>query len=281
MQLHTYENLWNEVHQFQEKPKGPHVLAISGGKGGVGKSLTTANLGLSLHQLGMRTLLIDGDLGLANLDVLMGVVPQTSLEDIITGQSPVQDVMMNVYQGMYLLPSYSGIQKTPQLSYPQRSYLFQQLQNFWNDLQFVLIDTAAGASDTVEQWLLSSHNVALVVTPDPTSLTDAYALMKILKCKGHQMKFKLLVNMVKNQEEGLQIFKHMSYVTMEHLGVPLSLLGIVPEDISLKHSVRERNLCVQKYPFSESSKAFRKIALEIVQERVDQPSDFLKKMVGF
>lgn len=248
------------------QPKIPTVLAISGGKGGVGKTLTTANIGLCMARMGMRTLLIDGDFGLANLDVVLNLRPQFTLDDVLCGERHLKDIIMTGSEGIKVIPSSSGVMKVPELDKLQKLMLLDQIESLDEEFDVVLIDTPAGVSKNVQYWTSSAAEVIMVVTPEPTSLADCYASIKILSQMTAENSFKLIVNMVRNDVEAKKIYEKISTLSDEYLQVRVDYLGYIPFDESVRSSVRERVPYVQKYPFSLAAQGVRDISRQIVTQ---------------
>lgn len=244
----------------------PRVLAITGGKGGVGKTLTTANLGLCFARLGMRTLLIDGDFGLANLDVVLNVRPQNTIDDVLCGERDLSDVILTGPDGVRVIPASSGALKVSELGRMQKLVLLDQIESLDEEFDVVLIDTAAGVSKNVQYWTASAAQVVVVVTPEPTSLADGYATMKILSQATRETSFKLVVNMVRSEDEGLRVYEKLSSLADDYLQVKVEYLGSIPFDESMRQSVRERVPCVQRYPFSQAARGLRTVANQILSE---------------
>jgi flagellar biosynthesis protein FlhG len=244
--------------------KAPRVITVTGGKGGVGKTLTTANLGLCFVREGMRTLLIDGDLGLANLDVVLNVRADSTLDDVLSGERELKDVIVTGPEGLRLIPASSGMPKVSELGKMQKLVLLDQIECLQDDFDIVLIDTPAGVSKNVQYWAASASEVVLVATPEPTSLADAYATMKVLFQTNNETVFKLIVNMAKSDEEALRVYERLSSVAAEYLQVKVDYLGNIPLCDSVRNSVRERAPYVQRYPFSAASRGVRSLAREIL-----------------
>lgn len=244
--------------------KAPRVMTITGGKGGVGKTLTTANLGLCFVREGMRTLLIDGDFGLANLDVLLNVHADSTLEDVLTGERELKDVIIHGPEGIRLIPASSGMPKVSELNQMQKLVLLDQIESIQDDFDVVLIDTPAGVSKNVQYWAGSASEIILVATPEPTSLADAYATMKVLAQTNNDYVFRLVVNMARNEEEAIRVYERLSSVANEYLQARLEYAGHIPMCDSVRQSVRERTAYTQKYPFSPASRGVRGIARELL-----------------
>lgn len=265
-------NLGATVNQIQKnvhKPanhssKAPRVMTVTGGKGGVGKTLTTANLGLCFVREGMRTLLIDGDFGLANLDVLLNVHAASTLEDVLVGERELKDVIIRGPEGVRLIPASSGMPKVCELNQMQKLVLLDQIESIQDDFDVVLIDTPAGVSKNVQYWAGCASEILLVATPEPTSLADAYATMKVLAQTNNDYTFRLIVNMAKDEDEAMRVFERLSSVANEYLQARIEYAGHIPMCDSVRQSVRERSAYTQKYPFSPASRGVRGIARELL-----------------
>ncbi len=244
--------------------KIPSVIAISGGKGGIGKTLTTANLGLCMARMGMRTLLIDGDFGLANLDVVLNMRPDFTLDDVLSGERHIKQIIMDGPEGLRVIPSSSGVMKVPELDHIQKLALLDQIDELDEEFDLIIIDTPAGVSKNVQYWTTSSTEIIMIVTPEPTSLADCYASIKILAQTTNETNFKLIINMAQNEIEAKRIYEKISLLSDEYIGARIEYLGFIPFDDSVKKSVRERSSYVQKYPFSPASQGMREIARQIM-----------------
>lgn len=244
----------------------PSVLAISGGKGGIGKTLTTANLGISLARIGMRVLMLDGDFGLANLDVILNMRPQYTLDDVLNGERHLRDIILTGPEGVRVIPSSSGALKVSELTSLQKLMLLDQVEELDEEFHFMLLDTPAGVSKNVQYWASSSTETILVVTPEPTSLADCYASMKILSQTTIENKFKLIINMCQNDFDGKRVYEKLSTLAEDHLGVRVEYLGSIPMDESVRYSVKERVPFVLKYPFSNASQAMREVARSLATQ---------------
>jgi flagellar biosynthesis protein FlhG len=251
----------------------PRVVAVSGGKGGVGKTLTTANLGICLSHLGLKTLLIDADMGLANLDVLFNVRPTVTLDDVLTGEAKLKDIAIPINDSLKIIPSSSGCIQIPELTTGSKTLLHEQIEEYDEVFDIILIDTPAGVSQNVKYWVRSAQDVILLTTPEPTSLSDCYATMKILSQGSQDYHFKLIVNMTKSEEEALKIYERLSYVAEDYLNVNLSYMGHILYDEIVKLSVHERIPYAQKYPFSKPAESLRQMARLLT---VDHDARFLK-----
>lgn len=244
----------------------PRVLAICGGKGGVGKTLTTANLGVALAKQGQRVLMLDGDFGLANLDVVLGLRAGPTIEDVIEGECELGKVVLRGPEGVRVIPAASGVLRAGELSQVQKLVLMDGLEALDEEFDVVLVDCAAGVSRNVQFWTSAAAEVVLVATPEPTSLSDAYASMKVLNRATSETEFKLVVNMVKDEGEGLRVFDRLAGLAAEFLHVKVQYLGSVCFDEAVRSSVRERIPFVQRYPFSPAARSLRSMAAALLRE---------------
>jgi flagellar biosynthesis protein FlhG len=249
------------------------VISVTSGKGGVGKTNVVANLAFAMGKMGKRILILDADLGLANMDVLLGLNPRFTIQHVISGERRLQEVILSTPGGCHLLPAASGIQELTDLDYSQRLFLLNELDALQDEFDILLIDTGAGISANVMYFNFAAMERVVVVTNEPTSLTDAYALIKVLTKKYRQRKFKILVNVARNHEEGLRIFKQLSAVVDRFLGsLAMDYLGCVQHDENLPKAVRQQQPVVERYPNTRASRDFMELAEKIVSE--DDSADF-------
>jgi flagellar biosynthesis protein FlhG len=250
-----------------EQSENPEIIVVTGGKGGVGKSVTSANLAYCLSQQNQQVLLIDTDLGLANLDVLLGVKVHANIEHVLSGEAQLHHVICPVAPGLHLIPASSGSLKVVELDRIKKLTLLDQIEGLNHHYDTIIIDTAAGLSGQVQNWATLSSQCLVVCTPEPTSLADAYATMKILHARSGLASFRLIVNMVSTESEALRVYDKLASVAEEYLGAQVTYLGHIPMDEALRRSVRERTAVMQRYPFSPSASAYRSLARELIQLR--------------
>ena len=250
--------------------KPVRVMSVSSGKGGVGKSNVVINLSVAFDRLGLRTLIMDADLGLANIDVLLGLTPKYNMSHVLSGQKRLEEVLVDGPGGVKIMPASSGVQELTRLTDEQKLLFLEMLDELETDIDVLLIDTGAGISDTVLYFNLAAHERIIVVTPEPTSLTDAYALIKVLYSKHGERHFRILVNLAANESMGKSIFAKLSKVADHFLdGLSLDYLGTIPHDTSVTKSVMQQRPVLEAFPETQASKAFMRIA-EIV--RNDRPN---------
>ncbi|MNH80397.1 Flagellum site-determining protein YlxH [compost metagenome] len=239
------------------------VIAVTGGKGGVGKTTVAVNLSLALAKLGRRVVLLDGDLGLANIDVLLGLSQQYTLADLIEGRCELSDVLLRGPGGIRIVPAASGIQSMVHLSAAQHAGLIQAFSEIGDSLDVLVIDTAAGIGASVVSLVRAAHEVLLVVCDEPTSITDAYALIKLLNRDYGMDRFRVLVNMVQSPTEGRALFAKLAKVTDRFLDVTLRYVGAVPYDECARRAVQKQRAVYEHFPRSKCAQAFQEIALMV------------------
>lgn len=242
------------------------VYAITSGKGGVGKTAVTANLAYSLAKMGKRVLILDADLGLANIDVVFGLTPVYNLNHFFSGEQDLDDILVEGPLGIRILPAGSGIQNFVRLDSHQKMRLLDGLDSMHSSFDYVLIDTEAGISENVTYFNTAAQEILVVTTPEPTAITDAYALMKLLSTKYHEKHFNLVVNQIQNEDEALDVFRKLTMVSNRYLDISIDYLGSVPEDRQMIDSIRKQRVIIDLYPNSKITAAFQQIAGRICME---------------
>ncbi|SPF31278.1 Cobyrinic acid a,c-diamide synthase [Syntrophobacter sp. SbD1] len=260
------DSAFSTVMSSLQKPV--RVMAVGSGKGGVGKSNVVINLAVALDRMGVRTLIMDADLGLANIDVLLGLTPMYNLSHVLNGQKRLDEVLVDGPGNIKIMPASSGVQELTRLTADQKLQFLELLDGLETDIDVLLIDTGAGISDAVLYFNLAAHERIVVVTPEPTSLTDAYALIKVLYSRHGERHFRILVNMAANQAMGKSIFAKLSKVADHFLdGLSLDYLGTIPLDTCVTKSVLKQKPVMQVFPEAPASKAFMQIAETICRTR--------------
>lgn len=242
------------------------VYSITSGKGGVGKTAVTANLAYSLAKLGKKVLILDADLGLANIDVVFGLTPVYNLNHFFAGDQALDSILVDGPLGIKILPAGSGIQNFIRLDSHQKMRLLDGLDSMHNSFDYVLIDTEAGISENVTYFNTAAQEILVVTTPEPTAITDAYALMKLLSTKYHEKHFNLVVNQIQNEDEALDVFRKLTMVSNRYLDISIDYLGSVPEDRQMIDSIRKQRVIIDLYPNSRITAAFAQIASRICME---------------
>jgi flagellar biosynthesis protein FlhG len=240
------------------------VVAVSSGKGGVGKTNSVVNLAVAIQQQGKKVLLLDADLGLGNIDVLLGLTPKCNLGDLLSGEKRLEEVLVDGPEGIKILPASSGVQELTELSTEDRLQLSQHLDAMDIDIDVMIIDTGAGISDNVLFFNVAAQEIVVVVSPEPTSLTDAYALMKVLFKKHGERRFNLLVNTAKTKKEGLEVYKKISLVAERFLNISVDYLGCVLYDENVPRAVVQQKAVIELFPHTKASRCFKEIAREII-----------------
>ncbi len=237
------------------------VYAITSGKGGVGKSNIVINLALAFDQMGKNVLIIDGDLGLANIDVLLGLTPKYNIHHVFEGEKTINDILLNGPGNIKIMPASSGVQELAELHDEQKLFLMEMLEVLEENIDVLLIDTGAGISDNVIYFNLAAQEKIVVITPEPTSLTDAYAMIKVLHTRYGERHFRILVNLVKDDKEALNIYNQISKVADSFLdGLSLDYLGFIPRDHNLPRAVMKQQAMLHLYPDSPASQVFPTLA---------------------
>lgn len=244
-------------------PRPVRVVAVTGGKGGVGKTNVSVNLAIALAELERRVMLLDADLGLANVDVVLGLHPPFDLSHVIRGERELQEVVLQGPGGIQVVPGASGVKEMAGLSETEHAGLIQAFSDLGSDLDTLVVDTAAGISDTVISFARAAHEVLVVVCDEPASLTDAYAIIKLLSRDHGQGRFRILANMVQSNQEGHELYNKLCRVTDRYLDVMLGYMGGIPHDEALRKAVRSQRAVVQAYPRSRVAQAFRSLARKI------------------
>src|ERR671927_145407 len=240
------------------------VLSFTSGKGGVGKTHIVVNLAYALQSLGARVMLLDADLGLANVDVLLGLAPRFTIQDVLEGHKALDDVLVTGPAGMLILPATSGVPELADLNEVQRLQLLTVLENLEQDIDFLLIDTGAGISANVMYFNMAAQDIVVVVTPEPTSITDAYALMKVLCTKYDEKHFKVIMNNVAHANEAKEAFRRLHLVAERFLNVSLDYLGFILHDASFSQAVRQQKALLDIYPSSAAAPGFRALARQLL-----------------
>ena len=241
----------------------PRVIAITSGKGGVGKTSIVGNLGYAFTKLGKEVLILDADLGLGNLDVLLGLAPKYNLSHVILGEKTINEILVEGPGKMKILPASSGIQELTNLTKDQKIQILTQLDLLIDSVDIVFIDTAAGISSNVMDFNATAQEVVVVVSPEPTSITDAYALMKVLSLKYSGKACKLMVNMVSRPEEGREVFRQLQIVTDRFLDITIEYLGYVLFDRRVTKGVKNQKIVSELYPDTPVSRCFTDISRKI------------------
>ena len=242
------------------------VLAVTSGKGGVGKTHVVANLSVCLSELGQKVVVLDADFGLANIDVLLGLAPRFHLGHVLLGNKTLAEIMVPGPEGIRIIPASSGLQKLSELTPAQKNFLVKSFANLDADTDFFIFDTAAGISNNVIHFLLAAQEVIVVSAPEPTAIVDAYAVIKILLSEDPSKVIRMLVNCVKDEEESREVFRQINSVVRRFLNRELSYLGHVERDPHVTQAARSQVLVTHCFPEAPASRSFRRLAQSLVGE---------------
>jgi flagellar biosynthesis protein FlhG len=241
------------------------VIAVSGGKGGVGKSNISVNLSIALAELRRRVVLLDADLSLANVDVLLGLKAEHTLADVLAGTHTLSEVLVTGPAGVKIVPASSGVQRMASLGPAEHAGLINAFNDLGDQVDILVIDTAAGISETVISFLRAANEIVVVVCDEPSSITDAYALIKLLNKEYQVQRFRVVANMTRTQQEGAHMFNKLNSVCERFLDVSLQFLGSVPFDENVRKSVQKQKALLEFAPGSKAAVAIRNLAKTVDQ----------------
>lgn len=261
----------------QSSSQGVKVIAVTGGKGGVGKTNVSLNTAIALGQQGNRVLVLDADLGLANCDVMLGLRVEKNLSHVLSGECELDEILVEGPAGIKIVPATSGSQNMVELTPAEHAGLIRAFSELNSEFDILIVDTAAGISDMVLSFSRAAQDVLVVVCDEPTSITDAYALIKVLSREHGVYRFKIVANMVRSLREGQELFAKLSKVTDRFLDVALEMVATIPYDENMRKSTRRQKTIVELYPNSPASIAFQNLAGKAIQWPIPhQPSGHLE-----
>ncbi len=261
------------------------VIAVTSGKGGVGKTNVSVNLAVAMAERGRQTLLLDADLGLANVDVLLGLKPRADLSQVLDGELELEDILLEGPAGVRIVPAASGVSRMAELTPREQSGLISAFSTLPISVEVLVVDTAAGIDTRVLGFCQAAHEVLVVVCDEPASLTDAYALIKVLSQERNVRRFQVLANSVGDPEHGRRLYQKLLSVCDRFLDVAVVYGGCVPEDPRLRQAVRVQKPVVQAFPSSPSARAFKDLAARadnwpVRRESDGQPVFFLERVLA-
>ncbi|MDD2558043.1 MAG: MinD/ParA family protein [Desulfuromonadaceae bacterium] len=269
-QARTLRSLSGQLSESPRMSAGANqaarVLSVTSGKGGVGKTSVVSNLAVVLGKMGKKVLIIDADLGLANIDVVFGLAPQYNLNHFFSGQRSLAEIMVEGPYGIQILPAGSGVQKFTRLDSGHKMRLLEDLETLPGDFDIVLIDTEAGISENVTYFNQAAQDILVVTSPEPTAITDAYALMKLLSSQFHEKSFSLIVNSVRHTDEALDVYRKLTMVSNRYLDISIDYLGGIPFERKMYEAVRSQKVMVELYPNNKVSLAFEQLGRKLVAE---------------
>jgi flagellar biosynthesis protein FlhG len=238
-------------------------ITITSGKGGVGKSSIVSNMAYLLGGMSESTYILDADLSLGNIDIMFGMAPQFNIKDIIKGNKRIGEIVVEGPCGIRIIPATSGVAEFSNLSLEERNIILSSVREL-PEYDFLIVDTSAGISSNVEYFNAISEDIFIVVTPDPASLTDSYAVIKVLHKNTGRKDFNIIVNMAKDEKEATEIFKKLTRVTDRFLDVYPDFYGYIPVDRNIGVATKNQKLWVQQFPNTMATKALKKICNRLV-----------------
>ncbi|MGD1970650.1 MAG: MinD/ParA family protein [Desulfobacterales bacterium] len=265
-----HNNMQSVVAPRTSRTKMPRVIAVTSGKGGVGKTNIVANLGYAFSRLGKKVLILDADLGLGNLDVLLGIAPKYNLSHVLMGQKSINEIIVEGPGNLLILPAASGIQELTQLTKQQKIQILRELDQIIDDVDLLLIDTAAGISSNVMDFNAIAQEIIVVVSPEPTAITDAYALMKVLALQYAEKSCKIIVNLASTNQQGNEVFRQLNLVTERFLDLKIEYVGSVLFDANVTAGIKQQKLVSDLFPNTLASKSFQGLARKIIAQSPNQ-----------
>jgi flagellar biosynthesis protein FlhG len=245
-------------------PSPISVIAITSGKGGVGKTNVAVNLSVSLAEQGRSVVLFDADLGLANVDIALGIKSKFNISHVISGERTLEEIIVEGPQGIRIVPATSGVSSMTTLSVQERGGLVRAFSDLSFEIDTLIVDIGAGIDQSVQNFASACQEIIVVICDEPASITDAYALIKVLNKECGVKRFHVLANMVESESQGRQLYGKIATVADRFLDVHLGFLGAIPRDEFLRKAVQQQRPVTQLYPGSKSSLAFKKLA-DVVQ----------------
>lgn len=245
---------------MSSRRRSVQVIAVTGGKGGVGKSTTSVNLAIGFAMNGRKTLLLDGDLGLANADVMLGITPKFTLGDVISGARSLEEVLTPARENLSIIAGASGVTRLAGLGEAEHIGIVRAFSSLVDEIDVMVVDTPAGIAPGVLQLTRAAQHVIVVVCDEPASVTDAYAVIKVLSAEHGLRHFKIVTNMTRVSGGGKQLFATLGKVTNRFLDVILEHAADIPDDDLLRRSIREQRPVVEAYPGSPSGTAYQALA---------------------
>lgn len=278
------ENLRELMNRSAEqKQRRARVITITSGKGGVGKTNFAVNMAIALAKLGQRVILVDADLGLANVDVILGVIPPFHLGHVVSGQKRLDEILIDGPAGIKVVASGSGLQDLANLSEWRLDQFLRETSQLEEMADIILFDTGAGLSRNVIRFVLAAQEVVIVTTPEPTAMTDAYSIIKVIASRNPGTCIRLVVNMVHQEKEGLQVVERLRLVSKRFLDVDLVRMGLIYYDTVVPSAVREQQPFIISHPHSVAAQCIQRMARSLVSAPVEQPmglGSFLRRLVG-
>lgn len=262
-----------KAHNHTQKPVA-RVLTVTSGKGGVGKSNTSINLAIQFRKMGLKVIILDADFGLANIEIMFGAVPKYNLSDLIYEGKNIKEIITKGPMGVGFISGGSGVAGLSNLTQDNIQCIVQSLAELDSLADIVIVDTGAGISDAVMEFLVASGEILLVTTPEPTSITDSYSLLKALsrhpKYAREDTKIKMVANKVQKKGDGPELYKKLNVVVEKYLETPMEYLGEVPEDTQLMRAVMQQRPVSMEDPYAKSALAYKEIVSKLVNKEATE-----------
>lgn len=239
------------------------VLSVTSGKGGVGKTTTSINLGLALAQSGLRVLILDADLGLANVNIMLGFKPVKTIDDVLDGKASIEEVIVNHPSGLDIIPAASGIHEVTNLNDEKKHVLLAAIEVINNVYDYLIVDTGAGIGSNVMYFNNAAERVLVVIDPEPTSITDAYALIKVLSATTEVNEFDVIVNRTPLGSDGRDIFKKLLMAANRFLNVKLNFMGMIQEDDAVSEAIMQQVPLLTLFPSTRASRDYHRLAKKV------------------
>ena len=260
------------------------TIVITSGKGGVGKTSLSVSLAIAIAQDGKSVTLLDADLGLANINVILGIIPKYNLYHVIKGKKKLKDIIIEVPEGIKIIAGASGFQQLANLDVKQRDEFINSIAELAND-DFLIVDTGAGISQNVLSFVMAADEVIVVTTPEPTAITDAYGIIKAIASQSNEKHIKLIVNRAQSVAEGKRVAQRVINIAGQFLNIKVEELGFVYEDLYVPKSVRNQKPFIVSYPGCKASGCVKVIADRINNKQVDTQkgtgiTSFIKNLLG-
>ena len=262
------------------KKKPVRTITIASGKGGVGKTNVVANLAIALRKLGKEVMILDADLGLSNVDILLQLAPRFNIQHVISGEKRLSEIVVEGPYGVKVLPASSGVQELTNLDSLQRVRLLDEFEAYDKEIDILLIDTSAGISENVAFFCVASREIVIITTPEPTAITDAYALIKVLFTRYQEKEFQILVNSARNQADARDVYRKLAAAADRFLNVSLDYLGYLPYDKSVHDAVRAQRPFIDMFPNKPASLAIEELALRFLEPAKTEAKGGLQLFIG-
>ena len=260
--------------------KPVRTVTIASGKGGVGKTNVVANLAIALRKMGKEVLILDADLGLSNVDILLQLTPRYNIQHVISGEKRLKDVIVEGPYGIKVLPASSGVQELTHLDAAQRMQLIEEFETYDKNIDILLVDTSAGISENVAFFCVASREIVIVTSPEPTALTDAYALIKVLFTRYQEKEFRILVNSARNQADAKDVYRKLAVAADRFLNVSLDYIGYLPYDKLVHEAVRAQKPFIEMFPNGAASLAIEELALRFAEPAKEEIKGGLQFFIG-